>query len=205
MKHYNVRRTSDSSAQLNWSQADLLTDFCFPWEQRVVPSTEFRALWDEQYLFFRFDCVDEDLVLGLGGTLKDRVLGSDRVEIFLTPDLSLSPYYCFEMSPRGEALIYQARFHRQINWDWSDTSLEIKAGIESLYYWVEGKLPLGTLRELGILKPNSTHFFAGVYRGEFSHWSDGSVKHGWMPWVNPQTERPDFHVPESFGIFELIK
>ena len=203
MKHYRVHRISKSTPTPDWSQADVLTDFCFPWEERQVPVTEFRALWDEERLYFRFDCVDEDLVLGDGDTLKDRVLGSDRVEIFLTPDLSLTPYYCFEMSPRGEVLAYQARFHRQIDWNWTCPNFQISACIEAPHYRVAGSLPLANLRALNVLKPDSREFYAGVYRGEFRHRPDGSVQHGWMPWVNPQTEEPDFHVPESIGVFVL--
>ncbi len=27
---------------------------------------------------------------------------------------------------------------------------------------------------------------------------------GRMPWVAPQIEKPDFHVPASFGVLELV-
>ncbi|MEQ1750090.1 MAG: sugar-binding protein, partial [Prosthecobacter sp.] len=175
----------------------------FHGRERTVPSTEFRALWDDELLHFRFDCHDDDLVLAEGDSIKERVLGSDRVEIFLTPDLSLTPYYCFEMSPRGEVQAYRARYHRRIDWDWTCPDFQISACIEAPHYRVEGSLPLARLRALNILKPGSHEFYAGVYRGEFSHLFDDSVHHGWMPWVNPQTEKPDFHVPESFGVFVL--
>jgi hypothetical protein len=204
MKHYRVRRTSNSATTPDWTQAEVLTDFCFPWETREVPLTEFRALWDEEYLHFRFDCVDEDLVLGSGDTVKERVLGSDRVEIFLTPELTLSPYYCFEMTPRGEVLAYEARHYRQIQWEWTCPELELHASLDLPRYRVEGRLPLAKLRELAVLKPGAREFYAGVYRGEFRHGADGAVVTGWMPWVNPNTEKPDFHVPSSFGVFELV-
>jgi hypothetical protein len=56
---------------------------------------------------------------------------------------------------------------------------------------------------LNVLKPGSREFFAGIYRAEFSHSPDGTIHSGWMPWVNPQTARPDFHVPASFGMLEF--
>jgi len=203
MKRYHVRHTS--SSLLDWSAADPLTDFTFPWEARTDPLTEFRALWDKTHLHFRFDCVDDDLVLPDGPTAKDRVLGSDRVEIFLAPDLSLKPYYCLEMSPRGDALAYEANFYREMNWDWQCDGLQLSALIEGNRYTVTGSLPLDTLRALNVLKPGSSEIIAGLYRAEFHHHSDGTVHSGWMPWVNPQTERPDFHVPASFGMFELVR
>jgi Carbohydrate family 9 binding domain-like len=203
MKRYPVHNTSASP--LDWSEAEPLTDFSFPWEKRTAPRTEFRALWDEAHVHFRFDCTDDDLVLPDGPTAKDRVLGSDRVEIFLAPDLSLKPYYCLEMSPRGDVLAYEANFYREMNWDWQCAGLQLNAHLEGNHYTVTGSLPLDTLRDMKVLKPGSSEFFTGLYRAEFHNQPDGTVHSGWMPWVNPQTERPDFHVPSSFGILELVK
>ncbi len=203
MKRYPVRHTS--AFPLDWSVAEPLTDFTFPWESRTAPFTEFRALWDETHLHFRFDCIDDDLVLPDGPTAKDRVLGSDRVEIFLSPDLSLKPYYCLEMSPRGDVLAYAANFYREMNWDWQCDGLQLTAHIEGNRYTVTGSMPLDTLRSLKVLKPGLSEFFAGIYRAEFHHRQDGTVHSGWMPWVNPHTERPDFHVPASFGLLELVR
>lgn len=199
---YPVRRLVGSS--LDWQTAVCLRDFTFPWENTPAPQTEFRALWDDEKLYFRFVCVDEDLVLGSGETLKERVLGSDRVELFFAPDLNLTPYYAFEMSPRAEALVYAGQFYRQFDWEWACPELTLEAEINGATYHVQGSLPLATLRRLGILKPDSMAIHVGVYRAEFSHQADGSIHSGWMPWVNPQTERPDFHVPASFGVFELV-
>jgi len=202
MKRYSVRHTSVSPLDL--SVAEVLTDFTFPWEKRTAPHTEFRALWDETRLHFRFDCVDDDLVLPNGPTAKDRVLGSDRVEIFFAPDLSLKPYYCLEMSPRGDVLAYEASFYREMNWEWQCAGLQLTTKIEGTRYTVTGSLPLNTLRALKVLKPGSQEFITGLYRAEFHHRADGTVHSGWMPWVNPKTERPDFHVPASFGMFTLL-
>jgi len=200
MKRYHVR--SSASSILEWSHAETLADFIFPWENREAPKTEFRALWDETHLHFRFDCLDEDLVLPDGATAKDRVIDSDRVEIFFAPDLNLKPYFCLEMSPRGDVLAYEARFYREMNWDWHCEGLQITAHIENNHYTVSGSIPLDTLRQLKVLCSREMH--AGIYRAEFHHKPDGSVHSGWMPWVNPHTERPDFHVPSSFGVLELV-
>jgi Carbohydrate family 9 binding domain-like len=202
MKTYRIHPTTGSAP--DWSMAETLTDFTFPWETTPPPRTAFRALWDSEHLHFRFDCEDTDLVLGQGSSLKERVLGSDRVEIFLAPDLSLNPYYCFEMSPQGEALAYRGQFHRQFDWDWTCPELQITAALAATSYWVAGRLPLATLRRCQVLQNGQAGFHAGVYRGEFSHRADGSVHMGWLPWVPPGTERPDFHVPGSFGRFELV-
>jgi hypothetical protein len=200
MKRYHVR--SSASSILEWSHAETLANFIFPWENREAPKTEFRALWDETLLHFRFDCLDEDLVLPDGPTAKDRVIDSDRVEIFFAPDLSLKPYFCLEMSPRGDVLAYEARFYREMNWDWHCEGLQLAAQIDNNHYTVSGSIPLDTLRQLKVLRSREMH--AGIYRAEFHHMADGTVHSGWMPWVNPNTERPDFHVPDSFGVLELV-
>jgi len=202
MKRYHVHRSA--TVILDWQVSELLNGFTFPWEQRAAPKTEFRALWDDERLHFRFDCVDDDLVLGSGKTLKERVLGSDRVEIFLAPNLSLDPYFCFEMEPRGEVLAYSGRFHRQFDWGWSCSDLNITANVAERFYSIQGSLALGTLRTFQVLKPDNREFLIGVYRAEFSQEPDGSILPGWMSWVHPRTERPDFHVPTAFGLFELM-
>jgi hypothetical protein len=203
MKSYSVRRAGASG--LDWSQANLLGDFSFPWESTAVPLTEFRALHDEQTLYFRFDCDDQDLVLAEGQSPRERVEGSDRVELFVTPSLALDPYYCMEIDPRAEVHDYRCRLYRQFEWDWCFPGLSAKAGmdIERHRYWVEARLPLETLRALDVLKPGAREFYAGVYRAEFSRRPDRSVHFGWLPWVDPHSEKPDFHVPESFGRFVL--
>jgi hypothetical protein len=205
MKRYLVRKASiDHGAVPDWSAAELLTDFTFPWEDSVAPDTEFRALWDEERVHFRFDCVDDDLVLGEGSTLEERVLGSDRAEIFLATDLELNPYFGFEMSPSGEVLAYRARHYRQFEREWSCEGFECDARVRERGYVVQGSIALETLRELKVLKAGAREFFAGVYRAEFSRRPDGTVHQGWMPWVNPGTAKADFHVPESFGVFEMV-
>jgi hypothetical protein len=200
MKSYQVRRVQGLR---DWSASLLLDDFTCPWQADAVPLTQFRALCDDEQLYFRFDCVDHDLVLAGGDNVRERVVGSDRVEIFLTPTLKLDPYYCLEMDARGEVLAYRSRLYRQFDWDWQCPGLSVAAGIDGQRYWVEGRLPLATLRALDVLKPGARELHAGVYRGEFSHNADGSVHHGWLPWIDPRTEKADFHVPESFGRFVL--
>jgi hypothetical protein len=201
MKRYSVRATKGG---VDWSQAVCLSDFRFPWETTAPAPTEFRALHTEDRLCFRFDCVDEDLVLGRGVTEKERVLGSDRVEIFMTCDLGLNPYFCLEMAPNGDTYGYRARTYREFDDDFPWRGLELSSRVVGARYTVEGSLPLTTLHELGVLEPEARQLLAGVYRAQFSHLPDGSVHRGWMSWLDPKTVKPDFHVPSSFGTFELI-
>lgn len=202
MQRHPVHR--DESPEPDWANARPLRAFAFPWEDRPAPFTEFRALWNDTRLHFRFECEDADLVLADGATPAERALGSDRVEIFLTPDLSLRPYFCFEMDPRGNVLQYRASFHRQFDRDWSCPGLEIHTSLEAARYSVTGSLLMADLRAWQVLKPGSSEILAGIHRAEFSHRADGGIHPGWMTWAAPLSEKPDFHIPSAFGILELV-
>ena len=197
--HVNYSQTID------WEEAEILTDFCFPWLEREAPRTEFRALWDETFFHFRFEVVDHDLVLDDSGEPDMAVLGSDRVELFFSPTEDLSePYYGIEMEPRGEVYDYIGIFHRKFGPEWKMPGLEFSGDVrEGDGYTVVGKIPLETLREMECLKDGIV--IAGAYRAEFSHLPDGEIQEDWISWVDPEVEVPDFHVPSSFGRFLFEK
>ncbi len=188
MSVYHVRRAESP----DFSQAELLSDFTFPWIDRSPPRTEFRAVHDGGHFHFQFEVDDEDIVLG-------ETIDSDRVEIFIAIDDQLSPYYGFEMDPGGGVLDYKAVFHRQFDFDW--TLPEWKTGGELFDggYRVTGSVPLAILESLGCLRDG--RMMAGAYRAEFSRGADGEVIQDWMSWIDPETLQPDFHVPTSLGTF----
>ena len=196
-KNYQVK----FSSSVDWEDADILTDFSFPWLEKEAPRTEFRALWNGADFHFRFDVEDRDLVLDESGEPDRAVLGSDRVEIFFSPTAELSePYYGIEMEPRGGAYDYQGIYHRKFSPQWKMPGLEFLGKIrEGDGYSVTGKIPVETLQELRCLTDGEA--VAGVYRAEFSHLPDGSIREDWISWVDPETVTPDFHVPSSFGRF----
>ncbi|MBI2477124.1 MAG: endoxylanase [Planctomycetia bacterium] len=190
-----------------WQSADVLTDFSFPWTARTPPATEFRALWNDQHLYFRFDVTDTDVVMGAGANAKEKVIGSDRVEIFFSTGPNLTPYYGAEIDPRGEVLDYEATYHRQMNWAWSCDGLMVKTSRRDLGYIVEALIPTATFRKLGCLHQDEAGYYllAGLYRAEFSHDPfGGPVIEDWMSWINPQVALPDFHVPASFGTIRWV-
>ena len=73
-------------------------------------------------------------------------------------------------------------------------------------YTVEGLVPLKALDSLGFPPPDSGHPIKfGIFRAEFRHTDGSEWSESWMSWVDPGTEEPDFHVPESFGYLEMIR
>jgi len=107
-----------------WAAATVLTDFSFPWLDRQAPQTIFRALWDTQNFYFRFEVSDTDVVMAEGADAGEKVSGSDRVEIFFTRDDDLSLYYGLEMDPRAYVLSYEARFYRRFDQNWKCPDLK---------------------------------------------------------------------------------
>ena len=189
MSSYHVRHISGA----DFSEADLLDDFTFPWIDRAPPKTEFRALHDSENFHFQFEVDDNDLVLG-------ETIDSDRVEIFIAQDSNLNPYYGFEMDPKGGILDYRCEFHRQFDFDWTLTDWTTEAEIFDGGYRVTGKVPIKVLKALECLRADGK-MMAGAYRGEFSHGDNGEVIQDWMSWIDPKTPEPDFHIPETFGEF----
>ncbi len=200
-KRYHVK----FSQSLNWDEAEILTDFSFPWLDRDAPRTEFRALWDDASFHFRFDVEDADLVLDESGEPDMAVLGSDRVEFFFSPTEDLSePYYGIEMEPRGDVYDYIGIFHRKFGPEWSMPGLEFSGDIrEGDGYTVTGKIPMASLIDLNCIRDGVA--IAGVYRAEFSHKAEGGIQEDWISWIDPEVEVPDFHVPSSFGRFIFEK
>ena len=186
-----------------WNRAVLETDFCFPWRRLPPPPTRFRALCDDESFYFCFDVEDHDVVLH-ESCADERAVGSeDRVELFLAPDLSLKQYYGIEMDPLGRKLDYKASFHRQFDRAWQFPEIEIAGQRTSQGYIVEGRIPLRILASLGLPDLHTGQLRVGIYRAEFSHGDGPAPIENWIAWVNPHTQAEDFHIPGTFGIFQL--
>ena len=213
-KEYPVRRhRADAPMRIDgegnssaWGAAQVLDDFTFPWLDTPAPATCFRALWDRQYFYFFFTASDAELVLADGADSSERVIGSDRVEIFLATGRELQPYYGIEMDPRGEVVDYRGRFHRDIDWDWCYEGLEFQARQNADGYSVEGRITLSSLQQLGCLHEDEAgrYLIAGLFRAEFSYDKSRQTVQNWIAWVDPQVAEPDFHVPSAFGCLRLL-
>ncbi len=189
-----------------WERANLETGFSFPWEQRAVPSTEFRALFDTHALYFAFRVKDDDIVLAEDFRSKGDVVYEDRVELFLALDENLAEYFCLEIDPLGRVLDYRASHYRQFDFSWTFPGLEAVGVRTAEGYAVEGRIPWKSFRALGFPPPDSGRAIKfGIYRAEFRHTEGRQWSESWMSWVDPRTAEPDFHVPEAFGYLKLVR
>tara|TARA_R110001583_G_scaffold8896_2_gene41994 strand:- start:46032 stop:46676 length:645 start_codon:yes stop_codon:yes gene_type:complete len=211
MKIYSVKQIASNELKLNgnsenpiWEQAGIISDFSFPWENRTAPKTIFRALYDDKYFYFRFDVEDENVLTFVKDNHKMEVVHSDRVEMFFRQDENLDPYYCLEMDALGRVLDYKTRYYRNFEYEWSwpgPESIVVKASETSKGYIVEGKITLSSLKELGLLNDNILQ--AGLYRGYCMRLPNPEGKLRWISWINPKVDKPDFHIPSSFGLLKF--
>lgn len=188
-----------------WDRANVESGFCFPWEHRAVPHTEFRAIFDAQALYFAFRVQDHDIVLAENFRSKQDVVYEDRVELFFALDEELAQYFCVEIDPLGRVLDYRASHYRQLDFSWSFPGLETAGEETSEGYAVQGRIPWASFAALGFPPPDSGRAMKfGIYRAEFSHTQGRDWSESWISWVDPQTAEPDFHVAESFGYLKFV-
>jgi hypothetical protein len=214
LKVYEVKRLNASVLTIDgqgsdpaWQEANLLTDFSYPWREDEAPATHFRALWDEAYLYFLYRANDPQIITKMDTalSLELQAVNSDRVEIFFKADDEMNPYYSLEMDALGRVLDTEGRFYREIDmdWNWPEGELTVMASRDEEGYWLEGKVSFASLQQLGMMKPGGREIQAGLYRGEYLQDAAGNREVRWISWVQPDAEKPDFHIPSSFGLLVL--
>lgn len=219
---YSVARTGPDAIRIDgiiaedaWGQANLISkEMQSPWERETAPRTEFRALWNEEFFYFSFLAHDDDLVVAdqIG---EEREIGAeDRVELFFSPGLFDRPvktfqgdcqfpvYYGVEIDARARVLDFSAVYYRKVDLAWEMPRLTTRTSRGQGYYVVEGKIPLATLEQMGVLNVNQPFMYAGVFRAEFTRDANG-IKTSWITWRDPNTPEPDFHVSEAMGLFRF--
>lgn len=209
LKTYSVRRVpatpslSGNGKDAVWKRAHILTDFHYPWEKGTAPPTRFRAVHDDEWLYFLFDVEDPSVFILKETNDKSEVAGSSRAEIFFKRDDKLNPYYCLEIDPLGRVLDYEGTFHREFNldWTWPAGHLIVKTQRRPDGYSIEFAISKASLEKLGLLKNNTLQ--AGLYRGDCAQTAEGTTVFQWISWVTPDSRTPDFHIPSSFGLLRL--
>ena len=180
-----------------------LTDFCSPWDDEKLKKIEFKALWDEEYLFCSFKVEDSNVYIDTTDNSKNSIDSSDRVELFFRSNALLDPYYCLEIDPTPRLMDFNAKPNRafNFNWNWSKNDILIKSDIQKDFFTVEIAISLASLTQLDLLKDGKIE--TGIYRAKYNQQENGSYEPTWITWVNPNTETPNFHTQTSFGQLHL--
>jgi len=211
MKEYNVKSIANSTLEINgfcnkdiWRKADVIRDFSSPWEDIKISNTEFRALIDDENFYFCFKVYDTDIHIDKAEGVYDSINESDRVEIFFRTGEELNPYYCLEIDPTARIMDFKAKPNKDFdfNWNWPQGELLVISDINDEAYTVEGAISIKSLKDLGLINNNVIE--AGVYRAKYTMGENQNFQPTWMPWVNPNTKDPNFHIASSFGQFNLF-
>ena len=203
-----------------WQAAATLTSFAYPWESETAPATTFKAFHDADNFYFSFWVTDSQvLVVEPFGDERATVDIEDRVELFFSPApidkpdtyfkgdaiYALPVYYAIEVDALGRVHDYSMVFYRaQMDSTWALSGLETAGKTTSTGYTVEGRIPLASLRALGLIQADNT-IRAGAFRAEFSGSvaDSANIVQRWISWVDPATTAPDFHVETAFGLIKL--
>ncbi|OXA73371.1 endoxylanase [Flavobacterium aquidurense] len=188
-----------------WEKANCLTDFCSPWKKDPVSKIEFRALWDLDNLYFNFRVFDTDVYIDQKDGSFDSIGNSDRVELFFRTNDSLNPYYCLEIDTAVRIMDFKAYPERNFDydWKWPKKEIEVTTSKDDISFTVQGRISIQSLRDLNLIQNNTIE--AGVYRAKFSLAQNLQYEPTWISWVNPNTEKPNFHIASSFGKFVLVE
>ena len=187
-----------------WQTAQALTAFSFPWRDTPPPMTELRGLWDKDALYFRYHVTDTAQAIGMDP--ERGALDSDRVEIFLAKDAQLSSYYTMEIDPKGQKYSARASYDMKLakrvtlddSFQWG--TLQYATSHDEQGYTVEIKIPRAKISELDLWQDDAqSELLCALMRAEFTPQSDGSLDMGWMTWIDPNTAKPNFHNPDTFG------
>jgi len=208
-KSYSVRKIhgdlklSGKGSDPLWKKAPVLSDFRYPWEKVTPPSTKFRALHNDAWLYCLFEVSDDKVYVFRDKNDKSEVGASSRAEIFFRIDDRLTPYYCLEMDPVGRVMDYKANHYRQfdLKWSWPAGQLVVKTEMRNDGYTVELAVSKASLKQLGLLGDHSLE--AGLFRGDCIPKEVGEPDFRWISWVKPDSKTPDFHIASSFGTLDL--
>ena len=209
-KKYKVKRTANSTKnriahtkEEFWSSANILNEFSSPWVATELVKTEFRALHDSEYFYFKFRVFDTDLHIDLTDNSKMSINDSDRVELFFRKDEQMNPYYCLEMDTQARLFDFIAYPEKKFDyrWNWPKNSIELEAKKSNQFFEVVGLILKSSLIEFGLLKDNRIQ--TGIFRAKYNMQSNGDYKPTWITWIDPNTLEPNFHCATAFGLLEF--
>lgn len=173
---------------------------------RAVPghTTEIRAQWTADNLYFLFICPYQELNLKPNpatATKTNELWNWDVAEVFIGSDFNnIRKYKEFEISPQGEWVDLDIDLdipHHEDGWLWNSdflTAARIDASRKIWYGFM--RIPYSAIDTRRAAAGNTLRI--NFYRSQGADTNNKKV--AWQP---PYSET--FHVPESFGALKLVK
>ncbi len=163
-------------------------------------STSARFLWSEGALFVLFELSGAGLNVDASfpvGSERSKLYEEDCVELFLAPDPNTPQhYYEVELGPLGHFFdleIDRAAKSSNVGWS-SQVEIETVTAPDRHTALIEARLGAPALS--AALTPGARLPLA-LYRME------GKAPRRYLAWRPPRTPKPNFHVPEGFGVLQV--
>ena len=160
-----------------WATTERQTAFLYPWSNRKAPATEFRAVADDERLYFAFEVSDSDVVVLKDYAGESTLDQEDRVEVFFARDAALNRYFCVEIDPLGRVHDYAASHYRKFDSSWNCPGLRAAGRITPGGYTVEASIPLTTLSVMmGRPVSRGSTLRIGLFRADFRQGAIGNAE-----------------------------
>ena len=176
------------------------------------PGTEVKVAYDDRAIYVMFR-VEDRYVRATAAEHQESVCGDSCVEFFFTPGSDLSAgYFNLEMNCGGTLLFH---FHRGAKKEGIAIPKGDCEGIakahslprrvdpeirESVTWTVGYAIPIDLLGRYGPVtmpKPQA------LWRANFYKCADNTSHPHWLTWAPVDYPKPNFHLPQSFGVLEF--
>jgi hypothetical protein len=194
-----------------WKLAKPVGDFHFNWwKEGAKERTVAKMLWDDENLYIAYECTDRHIsaeVLQRHGPVSR----DDSVEAFISPNPDKPRnYYGFEMNAIGTMLNF-------IRADWykgpsnnEPEGVQLKTSVKGSPVKNESPDDDGWVLEIAIPFKNFAEDAAHTPPRDGDTWrlnlnrAGGKTDAQYSTWSPVSTEKPNFHVPESFGYVRFV-
>lgn len=211
-REYDIARSKNSIVvdgrldEPGWMTAQTMGDFQFTWEKpepNQRQRTLARLLWDEEYLYASFVCLDRDV--RASRTVRDgQVYMDDCVEVFFAPDPEQPKQYLnLEINALGVQLDNFRPGGEPPKVPWNPEGIQIAIAVNGTLndstdvdqsWTAEIAIPFKILHKHGIKSPQAgDHWRLNMHRLE----DEQNILSQWSP---GDPHRRSFHTPEYFGI-----
>ena len=193
-----------------WSSAPAI-EFVFPWEFQTgaKQKTTAKLLWDDNYLYVSYDCVDADIV-AVYTERDDPTYKDDAVEIFINPKPSQTGvYFGLEMNARAvlyDYLMYDSKYaFKRFNMQGVKLVSSIRGTLN-----VRGDKDEGWSLEVAIPWENFEEIakrpVAGtVWTANLNRWDGVEPNKRHSNWSDPMQKTPNPHNPARFGQLVFVQ
>ncbi len=199
-------------AEAAWQKAASVGDFVFPWWSEgdgERQQTDARMLWDDDYLYVSFYCVDKDVLASRTERDSD-VYRDDCVEVFASPELDHPEnYFNLEINARGIELDNYRPGGKEPEQAWNPKGILIACTVDGTIN-DSSDVDRGWTMEIAIpfrlfpqVQPDGHPQMGDRWRLNLNRLEDNmSVK---SQWSQGDRNIPRFHTPDLFGFVEFVE